>query len=350
MPDTLPPDPLSQDALGALLSVPPPVLAPQALAAALSAHWGLAGTLSPLTSERDLNHRVTAPQGQFTVKLANPAEPEAMTDFQTRALLHVAARDPGLPVPRLVPTGTGAPWVDLPEGRLRVMTWLDGTPLHAAPKSDVQRHAVGAALARLTAALADYDHPAADHVLLWDIKQVPRLAPLLPAITDAALRAGAEAFVAAFADTISPQLARLPSQVCHADFNPHNLLVAAEDATAVTGILDFGDMVRTPRVCDLATAASYQIDPARPLDSLCAFLSGYAARLPLDPAEVALLFDLITARMVTTLSIAGWRAARYPENAAYILRNAPSARAGMAAFAGIGRDAATRAFARALKD
>ncbi|WP_146161915.1 phosphotransferase [Pseudogemmobacter blasticus] len=341
------PDTQTQDALGALLTLPPPELAPGALAPLLTRHWGLAGDLSPLTSERDLNHRLTTPQGRFMVKLANPAEPEPMTGFQTGALLHVAARDPALPVPRLVPTRDGAPWVALPQGRLRLLTWLEGAPLHAAPHGPAQRRAVGDALARLTAALADYAHPADDHILLWDIKQVPRLAPLLPSLADSDLRAEAAAFVADFETRISPALSRLPAQVCHADFNPHNLLVAPDDPTRVTGILDFGDMVRTPRICDLATAAAYQIDPDQALESLSAFLSGYAARLPLTGPEVALLFDLITARMVTTLTIANWRAARYPENAPYILRNAPSARAGLAAFRRIDRAAATAAFARA---
>ena len=43
--------------------------------------------------------------------------------------------------------------------------------------------------------------------------------------------------------------------------------------------------------------------------------------LPLQAAELDILFDLIATRMVLTVAITGWRAARYPENAAYILRN-----------------------------
>jgi hydroxylysine kinase len=34
-------------------------------------------------------------------------------------------------------------------------------------------------------------------------------------------------------------------------------------------------------------------------------------------------------RMVLTVAITGWRAARYPENASYILRNNPQAWAGL---------------------
>jgi Ser/Thr protein kinase RdoA (MazF antagonist) len=330
-----------------LLTVPPPRITPAALAAVLRNHWGLSGTLSPLTSERDLNHRLDSPQGRFVIRLTNPAEPAAMTDFQTRAALHVAQRDPDLPVQRLVPLRDGRPLLPLPEGRLRVFTWLEGQPLHLAPRSHAQRRAIGAGLARLTAALADFDHPAADHVLLWDIRQMPALAPLTDHIADPALRADCAAFIADYTARVLPVLNAMPRQVVHADFNPHNLLVAQDNPDLLTGILDFGDMVRTPRACDLAVAASYQIDPADPLGSLSALISGYAAHLPLTPQETALLYDLITARMVTTLTITAWRAAIHPENAPYILRNAPSARAGLVAFRVLGRDAVTHALKKA---
>ncbi|WP_431298919.1 phosphotransferase [Tabrizicola sp. BL-A-41-H6] len=327
-----------------LLTLPPPALPEAELLSLLQRHYGLTGTLTRLTSERDLNHRLTTAAQSYTVKLTNPGEPAEMTAFQTAALQHVAATDPGLPVPRIITGSNGQAITQTPHGALRVLTWLDGTPLHAAPKSPAQRRAVGRALARLTAALTGFIHPAADHILLWDIKQTPRLAPLLPAITDPALRAEATAFVARFTSDIAPQLATLPTQVVHADFNPHNLLTDAADPTRITGILDFGDMVRTPRICDVATAASYQIDAEAPLDSLADLLQGYTAILPLTAPELTLLFDLITARMVTTLAITSWRAARYPDNATYILRNQPSALAGLQAFRSIGRETATARF------
>lgn len=337
------------DQTDSLLTVPPPRLAPDVLLDHLRQHWGLTGRLSPLTSERDLNHRLETEAGSYVLRLTNPAEPAAMTDFQTRAALHVAARDPGLPVQRLLPLRDGRHSLPLPEGRLRLFTWLDGVPLHAAPRSNAQRRDIGRGLARLTAALADFSHPAADHVLLWDIRQVPSLAPLTPSLP-ADLRAEAEGFIADFTRRIGPVLDRMPRQVVHADFNPHNLLVAADAPDRLTGILDFGDMVRTPRVCDLAVAASYQIAPEDPLGSLAALVSGYASHLALDGQELDLLFDLITARMVTTLTITAWRAAIYPDNAAYILRNAPSARAGLAAFRALGRDRVTEALTRATQE
>jgi Ser/Thr protein kinase RdoA (MazF antagonist) len=331
----------------AILTLPPPALAPETLAGHLARHWGLSGRLTPLTSERDLNHRLDCKAGSFVLRLTNPAEPAEMTDFQTRAHLHVAARDPGLPVQRLVPMTDGSPVLALPEGRLRLFTWLPGTPLAHLPSGPGQTRAIGEALARLDAALEDYHHPAADHVLLWDIRQLPALSRQVPALTDPDLRAEAGAFIADFTARVSPVLYRLPRQVCHADFNPHNLLADPQDPARLTGILDFGDMVRTPRICDLAVAASYRMAGEDPLDHLAALVSGYASHLPPTRDETALLYDLIQARMMATLVITAWRAALYPGNAGYILRNAPSARRGLAALRALGRDRATETIARA---
>lgn len=325
-----------------LLTAAPPSLDPADLAPLLARHWGLEGAMVGLTSERDLNFRLDTGHARYVVKLANPAEPAAMTDFQARAFLHVAARDPQLPVQRLVPMRDGGISLALPEGRMRVFSWLEGVPLHAAPRSAEQGRSIGQALARLTRALADYDHPAADHVLLWDIRQLPSLAGLTDCIADPLMRQEVAAFIATFAENITPVLDQMPRQVVHCDFNPHNLLVGAADPAEVAGILDFGDMVRTPRICDLAVAASYHAGGGD-MGPMVALVAGYAQLQPLDPQEIGLLYDLIAARMVTTLTITAWRASLYPENAAYILRNAASARAGLAAFRALGRSAVTEA-------
>jgi Ser/Thr protein kinase RdoA (MazF antagonist) len=123
--------------------------------------------------------------------------------------------------------------------------------------------------------------------------------------------------------------------VIHGDFNPHNLLADPADPRHLTGILDFGDMTLSHRICDLAVAGSYLIDPADPAALLGPLVAGYHRVNPLAPEELDLLPDLVTARLVTTLTISAWRAARYPTNAPYILRNAAVSRAGLAALAGL---------------
>jgi Ser/Thr protein kinase RdoA (MazF antagonist) len=322
------------DPAGNLLSLPPPRLGVDALARLTLKHWGLTGTLAPLTSERDQNHRLDTGDSSFTLKLANPAEAPGLTEFQTDALIHLAKAAPDLPIPQVVPARDGRVIIPTPDGALRVLTWLPGTPLAHLPRTPALAASIGTALGQLDAALSGFQHPSADHHLLWDIRNTPDLAPLMPAMPDD-LRPDVTAFIARFQSQVAPALARLPRQVIHGDFNPHNLLADPADPQRLTGILDFGDMTLSHRICDLAVAASYLIEPADPLSLLAPLVAAYTHAIPLTADEIALLPDLITARLVTTLVITAWRAARYPENAPYILRNAPVSRAGLAALAGL---------------
>ncbi|OYU17410.1 MAG: aminotransferase [Rhodobacteraceae bacterium PARR1] len=336
--------------LGALLTVAPPVLSPAEAARHLSRHWGMIGALEALTSERDLNFRLTTDRGRFVVKIANSAEPVEQTRFQNRALRHIAERDPALPVPRVVATRAGADDVALPSGHLmRVISWLDGTPLHAAPRSPAQARALAVGLAHLGLALQGFNDPAASHVLQWDIRHAAHLRRLIPHVTDEGLRALCAAVLDRF-DAIAAQFPDWRWQVVHNDLNPHNVLVG-DDPDTLAGIIDFGDMVRTPLICDLAVACSYQVASQAggdPLARFVTFAAAYHGVLPLTEPERAALFDLTAARMVTTVAIASWRAARHPENAPYILRNFPSAQAGLTAFAMLDRATVAQALHDAL--
>ena len=319
---------MTQDPVGNLLSLPPPQVPPQALAALVATHWSMTGALHPLTSERDQNHRIDTGQDQFTLKLANPAEPAPLTEFQTQALLHTALHAPDLPTPRVIPTRDGRHILPTADGALRLLTWLPGTPLAHLARTPALAASIGRALGQLDSTLASLHHPASDHHLLWDIRNTSDLVPLMDALS-ADLTPRIASFLTHFTTHTAPALSALPRQVIHGDFNPHNLLADAADPTRLTGILDFGDMTLSHRICDLAVAASYLIDPTDPPGLLIPLITAYHQANPLTRREVQILPDLIAARLVTTLTISAWRAARYPQNATYILRNAPTSRAGL---------------------
>lgn len=332
---------LPHSSAGERMTAEQPRLTAEEAGALAHGYFGLTGTLAPLTSERDQNFRLTTPQGQtYVLKIANAAEPAEVTNFQTEALAHVARTAPDLPVPRVVAARDGRVEIALPSGSIvRILTWVEGTPLHLAPRSAALRRSVGGMAARLTRALEGFRHPAEDHELIWDIRNAGRLRPLLPSVPEMPLRAACEAALDRFDADVAPALARLPWQVVHADFNPHNLLTDP-GATRITGILDFGDMVRTARVCDLAVAASYQADPAGPLATMADVIGGWHSVLPLLEGEEAMVLDLVAMRMVTTIVLSNWRAARQPEHAGYFLRNLPVSRAGFEALSALDRDAA----------
>ncbi|MCW5758536.1 MAG: hypothetical protein KIS90_02035, partial [Phenylobacterium sp.] len=66
--------------------------------------FGVRGRAERLTGERDQNFRLQAEGGEaYILKISNSAEDAPVTDLQTRALLHMAAADPGLPAPKVQP-------------------------------------------------------------------------------------------------------------------------------------------------------------------------------------------------------------------------------------------------------
>ena len=83
---------------------------PESLAQKLAAeHYGLRATAHRLDSERDQNFRLRTLDGrQYVLKIANPSEDRAVTNLQTEALVHLAAVDPDLPIPRVFPALNGA--------------------------------------------------------------------------------------------------------------------------------------------------------------------------------------------------------------------------------------------------
>jgi Ser/Thr protein kinase RdoA (MazF antagonist) len=305
-----------------------PILSERYIETLLGDVYGVHGTITPLTSERDRNYHVHARDGRhFLLKVTNSAEPEEITRFQTDALLQIEKADPSLPVPRVIPTLSGqslhrAALPDQDACVARLLTFLQGEQLYKTERTPTQRRNIGTCLARLDKALLNAAPPSIAHVLQWDASNAPALRGMMEAIEDQLQHARIAQVLEAFESRVAPILPQLRRQVIHNDFNPHNILVAPDDHARVTGILDFGDLVHTPLVVDLATACAYQVLPGpAPLHSVGEFVAAYHAVIPLEPAELSILLDLIRARLITTIVITNWRARRYPANRTYILRN-----------------------------
>lgn len=330
-----------------LNTVAPPVSEKEATVLA-HRHFGVGGRIRTLTSERDHNFHIAAADGQgYVLKMTNPAEPRPVTDFQTQALLHIADQDPSLPVPRVVRTLEGASevvvTVDGLDMVLRLLTYLEGQPLHAAPPSPGQMRSLGTTLGRLDKALVGFEHPGARRDLLWDICRLPTIRDRLHYLTDPGQRDMVARFVDHFTDTVVPRLPGLRHQVIHNDLNPHNAVLDPNDQMTVTGIIDFGDALWGPVVNDLATALAYHVsDCDDPFGDLVEMTRAYHAVFPLTADEVAVLPDLVAGRLALTIGITSWRAAEHPSNRDYILRNFRRAFTGLTRLTGAeGHDART---------
>ena len=317
--------------LSELLAAPSPALSSEAAERVARDHFGVVGSATALDSERDQNFHIRTLHGPgYVLKIANPLESPEVTDFQTQALLHIAASDADLPVPRVCSTSDGATQTRIDIGShqqstVRLLTYLSGVPTSACNSTPRLRADLGACLARLGKALFDFSHPSANHPLLWNLSSAAGLIDLVEHIPSADHRSLVTRRIQHFERAVLPLLSALRWQVIYNDLNPGNVLLDPRDPERVTGIIDFGDMVYSPLVADVAVAAAYQLrHTPDPFDAAAQLACAYHRVVPLEQREIDLLFDLIATRLALAVIITAWRASLYPHNRRYILRNAGS--------------------------
>lgn len=336
------------------LRAAPPIA--EQLAVALAAeYYGLAASARRLSGERDQNFRLTAADGhEYVLKITSPAEDRAVTRVQTDALLHLAAVEPGLPVPRVFQARNGLheltiEFVDGSTRIVRLLSYLAGTPIAGVAASAALRSDLGRCAAKLAHGLRDVKHHGLEQKLLWDIRHAAELRPLVDAVPTELHRL-VDRFLEAFETRALSGLQTLDRQLVHNDLNPYNVVVDLKDCARVAGIIDFGDLAFTARVSDLAIASAYQVaDSEDPLAPACELIAAYHAVAPLEPTELDLLFDLMATRMVMSIVIGSWRAIRYPENREYILRNYHGAVVRLHRVANLSREQANEQIWRACR-
>jgi Ser/Thr protein kinase RdoA (MazF antagonist) len=266
-------------------------------------------------SETDRTVLVDAGPGPVVLKVSASAR------MQAALLEAVAAADPTLPVPRVLPDVDGSVVTATDAGDLFVMTALPGTPLEDVDLwpsivddlADVQAalvtalHGVDAA-----AALVPVDND-------WSIETVARHEPLVDELADPRHRAAMHDAVDHYRAVLAPELAAMPRQVLHADANLSNVLVSDG---RVSGVIDFGDAVEAPRVLDVAVTTCYLAVAlgsfAHPLVER--YTARIAAALALSAAESALVRPLAACRLVQAVVLARDTARRDPVRADYVLR------------------------------
>jgi hydroxylysine kinase len=302
-------------------------LADSAVLDLLEGSYGLKGALVRIPTEKDETFRLRDGEETYLVKVSPSDEDPVIVHLQTACMEHLEATAPELPVQRMVRSLTGDPQVLLPspdgpfERVLRVMRFMPGDLLAGQDASAGQLQLVGSSLARLGLALQDFDHARADRLLLWDLKHFHRMRPLLDYVDEQHKRSLAQNIFDQFDQKVVPLLETLTSQVVHGDFSPFNILIDPDRPEYVTGIIDFGDVVRTPVIFDLSVTMANLLgtDPSSPWKHALHVMDGYLNIRPLPVQELEALIISAQARLLLRALITQWRASQLPERRDYLL-------------------------------
>ncbi|MBL7826942.1 MAG: aminotransferase class III-fold pyridoxal phosphate-dependent enzyme [Saprospiraceae bacterium] len=286
-------------------------------------HFQLDVSVKPLPGEIDLNFKVETNSGAvYTLKIANPAEPRERLDMQNAMMRRLQDKAQGLEIPRVVSSVRGEEITDIvaPDGSrrfLRLLTWIEGRCF-----ADVNPHTsdlldrVGAMCGQLSGALVDFEHPAAHRFIKWDPSQAAWTRNHLDKITDSNKRRLADYFLQLFEKQALSLFPELRKSICYCDANDYNILVSYDlENPTVPGVIDFGDVVFTHTVNELAIAAAYlAMHKPDPLTAIMQATAGFHRVFPLTEKEVEALFPLIGARLLISVTCSAMNLAENPEN------------------------------------
>jgi 4-aminobutyrate aminotransferase-like enzyme/Ser/Thr protein kinase RdoA (MazF antagonist) len=287
-------------------------------------------TARQLPSERDQNFHLAAAGGHaYVLKLANSTERREALDLQNQAMMHIVGKRalfdrPAAVVPLVCPIVEGEQIASIQGAAgtthlVRLLTYLPGKPLALARPHDAHLLAsLGRFFGHIDHALQDFDHAAAHKDFHWDLKNAGQvIARYSDLIQNPADRDLVKGFLGRYRAQTEPQLPDLRCAVIHSDANDYNVLVGAAGARhhEVTGVIDFGDMVYSQTVNEVAIACAYaMLDKADPLAAAKSIVGGYHQVYPLTEQELAVLFDLICMRLCMSVCHCAHQSSYEPEN------------------------------------
>lgn len=323
-----------------------PSLSPSTVEGLVARHFGRELRVdASLPSYCDQNFRLRADgDGEaefFLCKVSNRDVARQTLEAQIAALRHLEAQRVDFLAPRILPDANGSFLVraETEQGPfdLRLLSWVPGPLLsEQEPLSRGLLLSLGDLVARSTLAFEGFSHAGVSRDLVWDPQQLSRIWSVLPAVEDTSRRRLLESYLLEFETGVAPRLAALRRSVVHGDSNPLNVVTRETDAgLEACGLIDFGDLMDTVTVSDLAIAAAYaMLDQEDPVAAACKVVEGYHRRLPLTADETEVVGGLMVARMVASVAMAA-KSKRERADADYVTTTEASAIALLERLAGI---------------
>jgi Ser/Thr protein kinase RdoA (MazF antagonist) len=189
-----------------------------------------------------------------------------------------------------------------------MVNYIDGVPLARVSPSHKLLFHLGRKLGKLDRALADFDHPAVHRDFHWDLANGNRiLEEYGKFIEDPELRELARTHRVTFDS-------ELRRSVIHGDANDYNVLVDPE-RKKVVGIIDFGDMVYSYTVGNLAVAIAYvALQNYWDRRAGLAVMKGYWVEFPLTRKEKEMVRQLVITRWLMSSCLSAYQQKQRPDN------------------------------------
>ncbi|RED23432.1 hydroxylysine kinase /5-phosphonooxy-L-lysine phospho-lyase [Flavobacterium cutihirudinis] len=291
-------------------------------------HYGLNVTVKALNGYDELNFLLSDEKNKkYILKVSNESHPFPFLEAQVAIISHLtksnisdffqhfSVNKDGEALTKIVG--------DFQTYYIRILNFLEGIFwVDEKNKTTELHHNLGSFLGQMDAALANFSHPAMHRNYTWDISRASEANDNLKFIRNHERRRIAGYFLVQFDTEVVPQIHRLRHAYIHNDANDYNVLV---QENRISGLIDFGDMVYTALINNLAIACTYaMLDEEDPLTVATSIVEGYHKAYALTEQELDVLYYLIAGRLCISVTQSAYNASLDSDNEHHFITEKPA--------------------------
>jgi len=277
-------------------------------------YFGIKAKAKNLVSYADQNIYLKAANGsEYVLKIMNDHTDKNILRVQNAAKLFLHEKIEDFETPRVFLNTQGEDITEIKDEKgnnyyMRLLSWVKGNLWeNIIPPSLELCEELGQKLAKMSLLLQDFSPPCAfpkKDTFRWDASDVLWVNEKFHNIDNDANREILIHFWRYYKDNIFPNLAELREGIIQNDANTFNLLVGqTQNRLKVAGIIDFGEMMKSKIVCELAVCCAYIcMKNENPLAIAAAIIKGYHAILPLNEFEMQSVFPLMANRVMISVT------------------------------------------------
>ena len=291
-------------------------------------HYGLNVTVKALNGYDELNFLLSNKKNEkYILKVSNESHPFPFLEAQINIIQHLKKSDISDCFQHFSINKQGEELTkiirDSKTYYIRILNFLEGTFwIDAKEKTSELHHNLGSFLGSMDHALQDFSHPAMHRSYTWDISRASEAGDNLKHILNHEKRRIAGYFLLQFDTEVVPEIHRLRHAYIHNDANDYNILV---QGNRISGLIDFGDMVYTVLVNNLAIACTYaMLDEENPLAVAASIVAGYHKTYALQEKELDLLYYLIAGRLCISVTQSAYNASLDSNNEHHFITEKPA--------------------------
>ncbi|MDH5402985.1 MAG: aminotransferase class III-fold pyridoxal phosphate-dependent enzyme [Candidatus Heimdallarchaeota archaeon] len=297
----------------------------------LKIHWGITGELTSLNSERDQNYKVITTSESYVLKIANEYEELENLENQSKSMKYLEKQETNFQHSVIITSIQGENIVQSSIQGLvyfiRLITYIPGKTLATfQPKDKSLMKEYGRFVGELTTSLKHLSLQPVNDNFYWDLANAGTIIDKYHQFIDnQESQQLVKKYKELFELIIEPMLPNLKKSIIHNDLNDYNVIVNLIDQIPQFGVIDFGDMVYSSTIFELAIAVAYMsLHVIDPLLHMVLILKSYHQITPLSKEEVSIFYILVSIRLCQSVSISSYTSHIEPENNYLLISQQPA--------------------------